>query len=113
MHWTDTVESYVCSLFIALCSHVVLALPDYTKPFCSDSNASDTAIGGVLTKEHAAIHRPIAFLSKILTYSEQNYSIHDCELLASVTCYKAWRPYIDGQCIVVLTNHKPLIHLHT
>ena len=97
LYWTDTEESAMYSLCTALCSHPVLALPDFTKPFCIESDASDTAVGGVLTQEHASVHKPIAFLSKTLTSSEQNYSVHDYELLAIVTCCKAWRPYIDGQ----------------
>ena len=40
---------------------------------------------------------PLLSFSKTLTSSEWNYSLHDCELLAIVTCCKAWRPYIDGQ----------------
>ena len=81
----------------ALCSNPVHALSDFTKPFCIESSAFDSAIGGVLTQEHASIHKPIAFLSKTLTKSERNYSVYDYKLLAIVTCCKAWCPYIDGQ----------------
>ena len=93
----DTEESAMHSLCTSLCSHSVLALPDFTKPFYIESDASDTAVGGVLTQEHASVHKPIAFHSNILTTSEQNYSVNDCELLAIVTYCKAWCPYIDGQ----------------
>ena len=47
------------SLCTALCSHPILALPDFTKPFCIESDASDTAVGGILTQEHASIHKPL------------------------------------------------------
>ena len=97
----------------ALCSHPILALPDFTKPFPIESDASDTAVGGILAQKHASVHKPIDFLSKTFTSSEQNYNVYDNELLAIVTCCKAWQPYIDGQQTVVLTDHKPLIHLHT
>ena len=66
-HWTDTKESAMCSLCTALYSHPVLALPDFTKPFCIESNASDDAVGGITTLQHASIHKPIIFLSNILT----------------------------------------------
>ena len=68
-HWTDTEESAMHSLCTALCSHPVLALPDFTKPFHIESDASDTAVGGVLTQEHASVRKPIAFLSNTLTSS--------------------------------------------
>ena len=58
---------YLCT---AVCSHPVLALPDLTRPLCIESNAPDTAAGGVLTQQHASIHKLIAFLSNTLTNSK-------------------------------------------
>ena len=103
----------MCYLCTAFCSHPVLALPNFTKSFHIESDTFDTAVGGVLTQEHAAVHKPIAFLRKTLTSSEQNYSVHDCELRAIVTYCEVWRLYIDGQQPVVLTDHKPLTQIHT
>ena len=85
------------SLCTALCSHPVLALPDFTKPFHIESDASDTAVDGVLIQEHAFVHKPIAFFSKTLTSRQKNYSVHNCDMLAIATCCKAWSPYIDRQ----------------
>ena len=101
------------SLCTSLCSHPALTMPDFTKPFCIESNASNTAVGGILTQKHISIHIPIAFLSKTLTSSEQKYNIHDCELLAIVTYCKVWRPCIDGQQTIVLIDLKPLIQQRT
>ena len=96
-HWTDTDESATHSLYTALCSHPVLILPDFTKPIHIESDTSETAVGGILTQEHASVHIPIAFLSNTLTSSEKNYSVYYHELLVIVACCKAWHPYIDGQ----------------
>ena len=81
----------------ALCSHFIVALLDFTKPFCIEIDAFNTAVGGILTQQYASIHNPIAFYSKTLSSSKLNYSVHDHELLAIITCCKTWRPYIDGQ----------------
>ena len=88
-------------------------LPDFHKTFHIESDASNTAVGSTHTQEHAYIHKPIAFLRKMLISFERNYNDHDHELLAIVTCCKAWGPHIDGQQTVVLIDHKPLIQLHT
>ena len=64
----------------------MLALPDFTKTYQIESDASETAIGGVLTEDNISVYTPIAFLSKILTTSKKNYHVHDCELLESVAC---------------------------
>ena len=90
-HWTNIVESAINSLCTALCSHPVLALLEYTKPFQIESDASDTAVSSVITQEHAYIHKHIAFLNNTSTNSEKKYSIHDCELFSIVTYCKAWR----------------------
>ena len=55
------------SLSTALCSHPVLALPEFTKPFCIEGDAFDTAVGAVFTQEHAYVHKPTVLLSKSLT----------------------------------------------
>ena len=67
---TNTEDSAMLSLCSALCSHLVLALPDFTKPFCIENNIFDTTIGGVFTQMHASIHKSIAFSRKTLTNSE-------------------------------------------
>ena len=103
----------MCSLHTALCSHPVLALTDFTKPFHIEIYASDTAAGSVLTQKLTSIHKPIDFLRKSLNSSEQNYRVHNYELLAIVICCKAWHPYIDGQQTIAPTDYKPLIYLHT
>ena len=69
-HWTGTEKSAMRSLCTALCSHPVLSLPDFTKPFCIESNESETAAGSVLTQDHTSVHKPIAFLNKTLDRSE-------------------------------------------
>ena len=103
----------MCSLFTALCTHPVLTLPDFTKPFQIENDASNTAVGGVLMQKHSSFQKPIAILGKIFTNSEKHYSVYDSELLIIITCYRAWCPYIDSQLIVVITDHKPFIHLYT
>ena len=85
------------SLCTELCSHPVLALIDFIKPFHIESDVSETAVYSVLTREHAFIHKPIALLSKTLTSSKQKYTFHNHELLEIITYCKACCPNIEGQ----------------
>ena len=66
-HWTDPEQFAMHSLCNALCTHFVLALPNFTKPFQIESDAPNTAVCSVLIQEHASVCKPIAFLSKTLS----------------------------------------------
>ena len=85
------------SLFSVLFIHPVLVLPESTKPFQIESNASDTAVGGAFTQEHTSVNKPISFLSNTLSSSEKKYSFYDHELHSSIIYCKAWCHCIDRQ----------------
>jgi len=38
----------------------------------------------------------VAFISKSLNTTEQNYEIHDKEILVVIRCLEAWRYYLKG-----------------
>jgi len=38
----------------------------------------------------------VAFISKLLNTIEQNYEIHNKEMLAVIRCLEAWRHYLEG-----------------
>jgi len=60
-------------------------------------DASDYATGGVLsTKCKDGKWRLVAFISKSLNATEQNYKIHDKEILAVIRCLEVWRHYLEG-----------------
>jgi len=61
-----------------------------------EADASDYATGGVLsTKCEDGKWRPVAFISKLLNTTEQNYKIHDKEMLAVIRYLEAWRHYLE------------------
>ena len=68
----------------ALSSAPVLITPDFTKPFIVQTDASQTAIRGVLSQDAQDGDHPVAYLSNILVPREQNYSTTEQELLAIV-----------------------------
>jgi RNase H-like domain found in reverse transcriptase/Reverse transcriptase (RNA-dependent DNA polymerase) len=75
----------------------VLMMPDYSKPFQIESDASKYASGAVLTQMDINGDRhPVAFLSKTFTDMERRYKIYDRELLGIVWALKEWQHYIQG-----------------
>jgi RNase H-like domain found in reverse transcriptase len=66
-------------------------MPDHSKPFQIESDASKYASGAVLTQTDINGDRhPVAFLSKTFTDTERQYEIYDRELLGIVRALKKW-----------------------
>jgi hypothetical protein len=76
----------------------VLILPNDDLPFRLEADGSGITTGAVLSQQNVddnAWH-PVAFLSKALNPVEQNYKIHDSEMLAIVRGLEEWRHYLEG-----------------
>ena len=61
-----------------------------------ETDASDFAIGAVLSQIHSKKLHPVAFYSRKMDKPEVNYDIHDKEMLAIVSSFKQWRHYREG-----------------
>jgi len=69
---------------------LVLAAPDLDKEFWVEADASNYATRGVLSMRCSNKKwRLVAFISKSLSNTEQNYEIYNKEILAVVRCLEA------------------------
>ncbi|SJL16886.1 uncharacterized protein ARMOST_20416 [Armillaria ostoyae] len=89
---------------------VILAIPNRTGRFRVEADASNGAIGAVLSQEQEGRWRPVAFMSKALTATERNYEIYDKELLAIMLALSEWRHYLMGtlEDVEIWTDHQNL-----
>ena len=95
----------------AMLSNPVLAHPDQTKPFLLETDASNVAIGAVLSQQQDdGRYRPVAFLSKSLSPAEKNYDTYNQELLAIIRALEEWRHLLAGSDheLPVITDHANL-----
>ena len=98
-------------LKVVFTTEPILAIPDIDREMRVEADASDYATGGVLsTKCEDGKWRPVAFISKLLNATEQNYKIHNKEMLAVIRCLEAWRHYLEGVKLKfeIWTDHKSL-----
>ena len=86
--WTRECEVAFKKLKELLCSGPVLRTPDFTQPFIVQTDASDRAVGAVLSQAREDGDQPVAFFSKKLLPREENYSTVEKECLASSWQYK-------------------------
>ena len=86
----------------------ILAHPDFSKPFILDTDASDHAIGAVLSQKVDDKERVVAYASRTLTKTERKYCVTRKELLALVYFVKYFRHYLYGCEFTVRTDHGSL-----
>lgn len=112
-HWRHEQDKAFRILRDALCSEPLLQYPDFTRPFVVTTDASQIAIGGILSQGAIGKDQPIAYTSRLLNDAEQNYSTIERELLAIVYAVNHFRPYLFGRKFQLVTDHKPLVWLNS
>ena len=75
-----------------------------------ETDASDFALGLVLSQFKDKRLHPVTFHSRKLSDAERNYQIHDKELLTILQAFKEWPHYLVGtkDPITVYTHHQNL-----
>ena len=111
--WSPECDSAFSILKKRLTTSPVLLHPDNTKQFIVECDASNFAIGAVLSQydEDNKLH-PVAYHSRSLNNAELNYPITDKELLAIKDSFSTWRHLLLGAKfkVKVFTDHKNLIY---
>ena len=109
--WNEQCQHSFVLLKQKFFSPPILTYPDFKVPFIVSTNASGTAIGGVLRKAQKGSDKVIAYWSLQLQMAERNYSAVEREALAVVCAIKEFYPYLYGFPFTVITDHNPLTSL--
>ncbi|GKB03766.1 transposon ty3-G gag-pol polyprotein [Tanacetum coccineum] len=88
----------------ALLTTPVLRLPDFSKPFVIECDASSDGVGAILSQED----HPVAYFSKGFSPSNRFKSAYDRELLALVLAVQKWSHYLLGRHFLIRTDHYTL-----
>ncbi|KAG5726372.1 hypothetical protein E4T56_gene18941 [Termitomyces sp. T112] len=96
--WGPPEQTAFDTLKHAMTSGPVLLFPDDNSPFWVEADSSDFATGAVLSQQSLEDRKwhPVAFYSKSLNMVEQNYEIHDKEMLAIIQSFEEWQHFLEG-----------------
>lgn len=91
--WNLEAEKAFEQLKQAMTQSPLLALPDFSKIFVIECDASGSGVVAVLMQDH----RPIAFLSQVLQGKILTLATYEKETLALVLAIQKRHPYLLGQ----------------
>jgi hypothetical protein len=82
-------------------------LPDFSKPFIVDCDASGAGVSAVLHQDAG----PLAFFSRAVAPHHAKLAAYERELIGLVKAVQHWRPYLWTRPFVVRTDHFSLKYL--
>lgn len=102
--WTSMHEQAFQALKSTLVFAPVLALPNFTKKFAIQTDASATEMQfSLLWEDH-----PIAFLSRALGPKNQGLSTYEKEYMARLLAITQWQSYLQLAEFIIYTDHRSL-----
>ena len=110
--WGEKQDRAFEALKRALTGELVLGIADKTNPFFLHTDASLMSIGAVLYQQFDGEMKVIAYASRGLNRSEQNYPAHKREFLALKWAMSdKFRDYLLGSKVTVVTDNNPLCYI--
>ncbi|XP_016700286.1 uncharacterized protein [Gossypium hirsutum] len=106
-HWGDEQEKALTIIKDCLTKAPLLTLPDFSKTFEIECDASGVGIGAVLTQDW----RPIAYFSEKLNGAVLNYPVYDKEMYALIRALEMWQHYLWPKEFVIHSDREALKHI--
>ena len=109
-NWSDECEAAFCKLKEKLASTSVLVHYDISLPLKLACDASAYGVGAVISHVMSdGSERPVAYASRTLTKSEQNYPQIEKEALSIIFGVKKFHKFLYGRKFTLVMDHKPLV----
>ena len=110
--WEEPQREVFQSIKDALMSSPVLALFDVNLETVVAADASPYGLGAVLLQKQSSVDfKPVAYVSRSMTPTEQRYAQIEKEALAFTWACERLSDYLLGMKFYIHTDHKPLVPL--
>ena len=86
----------------------VLQLADPTREYIVTTDASDFAIGIVVSQVQDDGEHSATYESQKMNVAESNYLAHERELVSEIHSLRTWRHYLPGRHFKIVTDHHSL-----
>src|SRR5258708_30735733 len=94
--WGTAEQQAFDTLKNAITSAPMLTFPSRSGLFCLEGDASNSPTGAILLQQQEdGLFHPIGFMSKSFSDMEQNYQIHDKEMLVIMHALEQWRHFLE------------------
>jgi len=112
--WTEIEQTAFNKIKRALYDSPKLSTPDYGKPFCLQTDASEIGAGAVLFQrgDRPDERRIIAYASKKFSDTQTRYAAVERECLAIIWATDKFRPYLEARRFDLYTDNSALTWLH-
>ena len=111
--WSPACEAAFNKLKQLLITSKILAQPKVHEPYKLYTDASNHAVGAVLTQDFPEGPRIIQYVSKHLSEGQRKWPTIEREAYAIIFAVNKLRHYLRGSQFTVFTDHKPLRSLFT
>jgi hypothetical protein len=112
LQWNDECQHDLGTLKENMVTTLILVFPYWEKTFHVHVDASAITLGSILVQPgEGDLDHPIAFASRNLSESEQNYNTAEREGLAMVYALQKFRHYLLGKHFKMFTDHSALKYL--
>ena len=105
--WTDECNIALKKLKLLLNTCSPLKFPDFNKPFIIESDASETAIGAILSQlQDDGSYGIIACMSKTFPESQLNWHVSDKEMYSIIIALEKFASLLIGSQVTIINDHK-------
>jgi len=105
--WPEEAKCAFQKLKTQLSTAPVLALPNFSKDFVLEVDASGQGVGAVLMQDR----HPIAYISRSFNQQQQALLTYEKELLGVVFAVQKWRHYLLPKKFTIRTDHQSLKYI--